>query len=81
MLASFFLDCSAATRSRNSFCLASKEDTPSGVPVTSARAGVRERGAVVVKARRRVFWVLRELGVFRKRRANIVMLLVGLRYR
>lgn len=64
-LDSFFLACSASL-ARNSFCFASKEDTPSGV--MSANAGARKKGVVVLKARIEG----RELELLIMRRANMM---------
>lgn len=64
-LDSFFLDCSASL-ARNSFCFASKEDTPSGV--MSANAGARNKGVVMLKARIEG----RQLELLIMRRANMV---------
>jgi hypothetical protein len=70
VLSGFFLDCSAR-RWRNSFCLASKEETPAGV--MSAKAGERRKGVVVLKARIDVVRV----ELFASLRANIVILVPG----
>lgn len=71
LASAFFLACSAS-RSRNSFCLASNDVTPSGV--MSANAGDRRRGVVVLSVRRRVEGVLvSELELFTSRRANMVV--------
>ena len=65
----FFLDC-AATLARNSFCLASKDVTPSGV--ISAKAGDRRRGVLALNARVNGFEALREEELLASRRANIL---------
>lgn len=69
-LASAFCLACSASRSRNSFCAASNEVTPSGV--MSANAGERRRGVVVLKVRTIVEDALREPELLINRRANIL---------
>jgi hypothetical protein len=71
----FFLLCSAAKRSRNSFCFASNDFTPSGV--ISERAGERHNKDVDANVRMKLLWVVSELELLRIRRANIVCGVVG----
>lgn len=77
VLVSFLLDC-CAIRSRNSFCLTSKDLTPSGV--MSEMAGVRARIALLEKGRTRVAGAgaAKEAGALRRRRANMAMEFEGL---
>ena len=71
LASAFFLACSAS-RSRNSFFLASNAVTPSGV--MSANAGDRRRGVLVLSVRRRVEGVLvSELELFTSLRANMIV--------
>lgn len=74
VVVSFLLDCSAI-RSRNSFCFASNDWTPSGV--MSEMAGVRARIELLAKGRTSVAGAGKEAGALRRRRAYMVMAFEG----